>query len=219
MKKFISLVFVLLFSGFVALAQDPTTSWPYLYQDFLDGTVYMKQGQCLQQRMNIHLGHSKVHFLDGQTIKVLSIADVAAIKIGEDSFVPFEGKMLKVEQSSPKGLIASETVGDFAALAETGGAYGTSSTTQSTQRMSSLDAFQTEGQNHMIILQNKHNGQILPLKTKYYLISPAASCRAAKKELTAVFSDRAGEWKAFLKGHKINWNKPESLAQILEFLD
>lgn len=204
-----------------AMAQETyesTTTWPYIYQDFVDGDIYMSGRQKVVQKMNVHLGHSRLHFLDRDIIKELMLKDVVAVVIGEDKYVPIDGNVFKVVSSCDKGMLLEQSLGDFSALDETGGAYGSSSVSSATMKLSSLDAASVLGQNHMLLLQNKHDGRPLPLITKYYIHTPGFTCPATRKELERQFSDRGDEWKTWLKSHKIRWNNPSSLSRILEFL-
>ena len=221
MKKILLIAASLLLLPLFCNAQeeDITTTWPYLYQDFQDGTIYMKGGQKLVQKLNVHVGHSELHFIDKDVVRRAVLKDVLVVEIGSDSYMNYENSMLKVTAKNDKGFIGVLRTGDFAALAESGGAYGTSSSTSATMKLSSIDTGNTLGMNHMLLLQNKHDGKSLDLITKYYIVTPEFSCQATKKELDKAFADRAAEWKAFLKANKIRWNNPESLAVILDFLN
>lgn len=203
-----------------AFAQDnePTTSWPYVYPDFTKGTIYMTGGLTITQKMNVHLGHSTLHYIDGQTIKEIMLKDVIAVEIGSEKYISYNASIFKVVASNEKGILLEQTTGNFAALAETGGAYGTSSASSATQNLSSIEGNNTVGCNHMILFQNKSDGQTLPLIVKYYIKTLDNFVPATKKELDKAFASRADEWKVWLKANKIKWNKSESLANILNFL-
>lgn len=224
MKQSLRLILALALSACMGIAQmraqdyEPTTSWPYLYKDFGQGEIFMKGGQKMIQKLNVHLAHSTVHYLDKETVKQLSLKDVALIEIGRDKFLVYDSAVYKVTASNEKGMLLEQSTGNFAALAETGGAYGTSSTSSATRSLSSLETGNTVGCNHMILYQNKDNGQTLPLIVKYYIKTADFFCPARKKELDECFAARADEWKAWLKANKIKWNKSESLERILEFL-
>lgn len=198
---------------------EPTTTWPYIYQDFTEAEIYTAGKQKVVQKVNVHLAHSRIHYLDRGVIMELNPADVVAVIVGNDKFVPVDGAMYKVVASSSNGLVLELSLGDFAALEESGGAYGTSSASSSTMKLSSVDASSVLGRSHMLILQSKHEGKILPLKTQYYVKTPEFFCRATKNELDRQFSGDAQGWKEWLKAHKIRWNNPSSLAQLTDYLD
>jgi len=214
-----TLLFAISFNSYAdSPAPEPTTTWPYIYQEFMDGEIYLSRQQKVLQKVNVHLGHAKIHFLDANLIKELVLNDVVAVMVGKDRYVPYEGSMYKVVASNDKALLLEQSLGDFAALEETGGAYGSSSASSATMKLSSVDDASMLGRNHMMVRQSRHEGKTLPLITKYYIKTPEFFCKASKKELDQQFSDRADQWKTWLKANKIKWNNPESLSKILEFL-
>lgn len=220
MRKVVLSVSALLAAVAAAFAQEePTTAWPYLFPDFIEGTVYMSSGQEFRQKMNVHLGHSHMQYVEDGVIRELVPGDVVAVRIGDDSFIIREGQAMQVLSKKNGALIAVLTVGDFASLADTGGAYGTSSATSSTRKVSSLDAYATVGFSHSLLLQGKHDGQVLPLYTEYFLVTPEYTCPATRKDLEKHFSGRADEFKEFVKQNRIRFGKPESLAKILDFVE
>lgn len=198
--------------------EEVTTTWPYLYPDFQDGTIYMKGGEKHIQKLNVHVAHADLHFLDKELVRKAVLNDALVIEIGSDRYSVIDNTVAKILASNDKGFIAARYTGDFAALSESGGAYGSSSSTSATMKLSSVDMGNTIGQNAMILIQSKHDGRVLDINVKYFLVTPQFTCPATKKELDQAFSDRADEWKAFLKTHKIKWNNPESLISVLEFI-
>lgn len=206
--------------GLLAAAQEPTTTWPYLYPEFRQGTIYLQGGQKLIHDMNVHIRHDKLHFLDkGGIIKEAVVGDIVAVEIGNDKFVTVNGEMMKVMAENEKGCIAAEILGDFSALAETGGAYGTSSTSSATRKLSSIDTDSQINQNHMLLLQSKNEGKSIFLITKYYVFAPTLIAPATKNDIAAALpADRQAAWKAWLKTNKIKWKDPQSLLAITSFL-
>lgn len=201
-----------------AETSEPTTSWPYVYKDFEAGDIYLSDGQKIIQTMNVHLGHSKLHYLDKDIVRELILNDVVAVAIGTDRYIPHNGEIYKVISVCDKGMLLEQTKGDFMTLSETGGAYGSSSASSATMNLSSVDAAAVLGMNHMVLLQNKHEGKILPVITKYYIHTSQFTIQATRKELDRQFADRREEWKVWQKSHRIRWNNPEGLARIMDFL-
>ncbi len=206
--------------AWVASAQDPTTTWPYLYPEFQEGTAYLKDQSRSVQKYNIHIRHDHLHFIDKEGIvREVVPGDVLMVEIGGDAYYNVNGEMMKVAAKTDKGLVVAEILGDFAALLETGGAYGTSSTTSATRKLSSIDTDSQINQSYMLLQQGKSNGAMVDLVTKWYLVGPSFRIPATKKDVESLIpEDRKADWKAWQKNNKVKWNKPESLSGVVEFL-
>lgn len=212
-----------LFAGIcmLAAAQDyePTSTWPYVYEQFQEGTIYMQQGTKMIQTVNIHLGKDKLHYIDKGLIKEIIPTDVVLVEIGEDKYICQYGQMYRVVAESPKGLVVEENLGDFTKINETGGAYGSSSTSSATNKLTSIATESQVGQNHMLIWQNRDQGVTLPVKKTLYFKTRKDFIKASAKEVQNwAGAERKDEWKAFTKANKIKWNKPESLITVLDFI-
>lgn len=207
-----------------AAAQDvtgPTTTWPYLYPMFRPGTIVMEEGKTKAYEMNIHLRHDALHYLDQNgNVQEAFLTNVRGAEIDGDRYLNINGAMLKVEATSDKGCVVAEILGDFALVHETGGAYGSSSSTSATRKLSSIDTDNQINQHHMLLFQHKDSGQDLPLLTHYYLVYEGNTfpCGGAAVFQGALPSPKKAAWKDWKKSHKIKWNNPGSLVQLLDFL-
>ncbi len=218
MKRLI-LAIVSLATSLSALAQSPTTTYPYLYPRFTDGQVVLDTGKKEPKKMNIHLRRDALHYLDDGIIKEAFLKDVAAVEIGTDVFLPVNGRMMKVVAKNDKGCIVEEILGDFESSQEAKGAYGVSSTTSATMKLSSIQTDSQINQNYMNILNEKKNGVELRTEHTYYAVCGLKRVKATKKEITRyVPEEKQAEWKAFQKKHKIKWKNPNSLLTVLDFL-
>lgn len=205
-------------------AQECTTTWPYLFNDFQPGTVYFKDGAKTPYRVNIHILKSKLHYLEdgSEEIKEAVSEDYILVKIGEDTFYSRQGKMVKVVASNEGGFIGECTVADMAAL-NTGetAAYGASANSMSTRKLSSIDG---EGPsvstNHMNLKNSKDDGIYIPTEKEYYIVTQGTVFPANKKQLEMFLpKDKADALKGFLKKNKISWKSPESLLKLVEFIN
>ena len=206
--------------AWAASAQDPTTTWPYLYPEFKEGTAFLKDESQVIQKYNTHIRHDKLHYIDKQGIvREAILGDVLMVEIDGDAYYNVKGEMMKIAAKTEKGFVVAEILGDFAALLETGGAYGTSSTTSATQKLSSIDTDSQINQSYMLLQQGKREGAMVDLVTKWYLVGPSFKIPATKKDVESIVpEDRKADWKAWQKANKVKWNKPESLAGVVEFL-
>ena len=198
----------------------PTTTWPYLYADFQPGELKKTTGAPIEGTYNIHIYQGTLHFIeDGMIHEVLS-SQVFSLKIGMDYYANVGGTMMKVLARSDNGFIAQETLADIAALNSTGGAYGSSSNSISTQALSSLEGIggSRSNMNHMELKNSKDEGQVLPVKDKLYLVMDQAVVFAAKKDVTELYGIDKKAVNAFIKENQIKWKDPQSLIVLLDYL-
>ena len=218
MKKIIFLLMII-FSSTLS-AQEVTTNWPYIYSDFIKGTVYYTGGAKTEALMNIHLLRSKLHYLDKEIIKEAKNADILVVEIGNDKYFAFNDQMLKVISGTQTGFLGELTVADLSALNESGGAYGASSNSQATRKLTSIDSQsgRTYITNHIELKNNKSGGTLLSVSKKYYIVSNGEIYLATQKGINSKLpEERRSEFKTFVKNNKIRWKTPESLVVLLEF--
>jgi len=218
MKRLIILAALL--QAFAAEAQNPSTTWPYLYNDFTNGTIYMKDGAKSDALLNVQVRHDRLHFIDKGIIREADLSQVLVVTAGNDKYYPVDGELRKVVVENEKGAVAVSLLGNFAALQETGGGYGASSTSSSTRKLSSVEVDGQVNQNHMLILQEKENGADLQLITTYYLLFGNTCVKATRKDVEdALPADAVPAWKAWLKANKIKWKEPKDLLKVVEYLN
>ena len=202
-----------------AAAQNPSTTWPYLYDNFTSGVIYMQNGAKSELLLNVQVRHDRLHFIDDGIIKEADLDPVLLVMIGSDKYYPVDGELRKVLAENEKGAVAVSLLGNFAALQETGGAYGASSSAAATRKLSSVEVDGQVNQNHMLILQEKENGAELALITTYYLLSGTTCVKASRKDVEEALPAAAiPAWKTWLKANKIKWKDPQSLLKVVEFL-
>lgn len=223
MKRVMILLAGLFASAILAQAQyEPTSSWPYVYDDFQDGVILWVGGKEKPGKYNINLVDKKLHFIEGAYIKVANMMEIASVRIGSDIYQNAAGEMLKVLSKSDKSLVLEDNEINYAALNETGGAYGSSSTTIGTTALSSLEGIggtnSSQNINHMELKLNKDNGKVLNLINKKYLFVKGRKILATKKAVMEVPGLDNEAAKAFFKENKIKWNKVPDLQKVGDFL-
>lgn len=222
MKRILTLILlcgaVLSASAQAVEEYQPTSTWPYIYSDFMDGTLHQSTGGDMEGKFNIHLLESRLHFIEGNLVKEASPADVYSVKIGQDIFVNAGGTMMRVLAKSDNGIVAQLTEIDVTRLNETGGAYGSSSNSMATTALSSIENVGGIGArvNHMEMKNSKNEGKILPVITKLYIVTGNKVIFATKKDVSEASDKEA--FKSFQKEHKIKWRDPQSLLQVVDFL-
>ncbi|MGN0195548.1 MAG: hypothetical protein ACI4AE_03730 [Candidatus Cryptobacteroides sp.] len=212
-------VFCLLVPAGAQNDYQPTSTWPYVYPDFMSGQMLTPKGKVREGFYNVHLQFGTLHFVDGEMVREVPREEVLSVTIGADSFVLVEGKLMKVVAAGENGFVAEDYTIDFATLNSTGGAYGSSSNSIATQALSSLEGVggTRSNMNHMELKAGKDEGKVLPLIKKLYIVTKSTVVYASKKDVADLGIDPA-ELKAFYKANKIKWKEPDSLLKLADFL-
>lgn len=214
----ILLMFYTQLSGQNGSNYEPTTKWPYLYSEFMSGTVVFTNGLEVKKDLNIHLLYSNIHYLDGDKIIQANANDIAKVMIGDDVFLPMKdlsfAKLVKTDNDYSILLVVK---GDIDALFTSKGAYGTNTTTASTNNLSSLQLGGLSNMNHRQLTLEKEMGQVFPVKQEWYFIYDRNELVAKSKEVMKTVSDQKS-FKNFLKEEKLKWNNIEDLNKIMEYL-
>ena len=219
MKK-IAAVILAVFAAIGLQAQEYSTSWPYLYQEFTEGSVMLKDGTKLTYPLNVHILESRLHFIDKGVIKEAVPDDIVLVMIGQDQYMNVHDQVMKVVASNEKGFVAALQLGDFEKLREAGGAYGSSTTSSATRKLTSIDVAGKVNQNHMELWESRHNGELVDLDTTYYIVTPNMTVEASQRAIRDRLDNQGKEaFKQWLKQHKIKWKNPDSLLALTEFLN
>lgn len=226
MKTFIAILAAVISSFSLCFAQAgdyvPTTTWPYSYPDFVQGTAQLNPAGTKNGLYNICLVGNKLHFIDGDFVKEAASSDVLSVKIGKDVYLNVNGEFLKVLAKSDKSAVVESMEIDMAALNATGGAYGSSSNTLSTMALSSLEGIGATNSstniNHMELLSNKTNGKMLTLIKKNFIVAKGYKVLCNSRDFNSVPGIDKEAAKTFLKEHKIKWKDPQSALAAGDFL-
>jgi hypothetical protein len=218
--KRILFTILLVTSALFLSAQQCTTLWPYVYPEFMEGTLYLSGQEKLNAKFNVHVQESKLHYLDRGIIKETLNKDIVMVTIGDDIYMVVDGTVMKVVGSEERGFVATLILGDFDSLFNSSGAYGASSSSSAVMKLSSIDIGGKQIVNHMVLREGRDEGMPLPLKYKYFIVTKGevypASRRGIIKKLEKAESKK---FKKFLKGHNIDWSSPQSMLTILDFFN
>lgn len=221
MKKSVLSVAVALVA-LTAGAFTPNTKWPYMYEDFTEGTLYRGKDYSVAQ-FNIHYMGNVLHYISENDDKIYSAMgnEVDSVVIDGKKFVltQIDGQMMEVTAQSGSDMVLRLDYADFDAVQKgNAGAYGASLNSASTRNLSSLEIAGMNNPQHGLLLQNKKDGISLGVRSRYYMRIGKLDIEANKKSLEMIVpADRMDEWKQFLKKNKIKWKKTESLEKILDF--
>lgn len=222
MKK-ILLLFAMLNTILTTNAQnyEPNTKWPYIYENFTDGTVFFDGNKKAQMQLNIHLWGNKLHYISDDK-RILESRDkgVVRVEIGNDAYIFSDHKLVKILAVDQNNLVVELIKADFDALFTGTGAYGSSLNSSAARDLSSLDLGGIDNPELGRLLQERNDGRDLSLKRLYFFIIDGKQIEANKKEVESLLSDSGKkEWKAFQKQNKIKWKDEDSLAKVLSFIN
>lgn len=221
MKRFFILMLFTLWGVVSISAQQVSTLWPYIYPEFKEGTLYMAGQDKLTSEFNIHLKEGTLHFISHGRIKEVLNKDIVLVAIDNDTFMVVDGRVMRVVGSEKRGFVATLILADFDKLFDTGGAYGASSSTSATRKLTSVEIGGITQTNHMLLRENRENGTSLPIKQKHFLVTKGEVYPATRRGILSSFDDKARkkEFKQFLKEKDVNWSNPQSMLQLIDFFD
>lgn len=195
------------------------TRWPYLYENFSQGTIYFAKNQKSEAQLNVHLLGNTLHYItqDGKIFES-SDKDVIRVEIGNDTYWFANHKLMQVITQEGDCALLKLVYGDFDSMTSGSGAYGSSLNSSASRDLSSLDLGGLNQPELGKMLQERNDGSEIPLETAYYFILGGKVVEANKKAVTeTVEVSQSDNWKKFLKENKIKWKKEDSLISVLGF--
>jgi len=221
MKKlsflFISMLIIISAKG---QEQVATTTWPYLYSEFTNGVIYFNDGKQAKRLLNFDIVNEQIHFIENELIKQLFLNDISSIDIGTDTYVFWEQKAIRVFKAEEKGFVGAFIKARLDQIHETGGAYGSSSTTQATRKLSSIEVSSRLNLNHVELQRDKSMGEPVNWEYDYHLFVNGNAYKASKRSLRkSLTRDQRTAFDKFLKGNKIKWDDPDGLINLLKFFN
>lgn len=198
----------------------PTTKWPYLYEEFEDGTVFFSSDQKTKQmKLNVHLQNCTLHYLDGDKVLQSNPRDIEMVQIGKDQFVYMNGELVRLVKSDKEVSIVKLVKADMAALSKgTSGAYGMGTEVSAVNQLTSIQLGGVSNLSHTQMKIERSDGKDLPLINEYYFIFGDKIVEATRKDVEkSLGEDGKTKLKVFVKQNKIKWKDEVSLIKLLEF--
>lgn len=222
MKRLLSIVTCLLLVVAAAHAKYvPNTKWPYVYEDFTQGTVYSADNQKSEGLLNIHLAGNVLHYV-GKDGKVYANDNhrIARVEIGQDAYIVVDNRLMQIVSQKDADVLLKLELADFSQLTQgSGGAYGSSLNSSASNLLSSLDLGGLNRPEHGMMLQEKHDGREIPVSTVYYFAIGGECIEANKGDVMKYAGEeRKAELTRFIKEKKVKWKNEDSLKTVLEYL-
>ena len=97
LKRFVAAVLLSL-TGLSATAQSAI----YLFDDFTDGTVVLKNRSVVKTKFNLDIFHDKFLYMDGdQIMEMTDFSNVSTVLIGDRTFIPQGNVLYEVIELDP----------------------------------------------------------------------------------------------------------------------
>ena len=200
---------------------EPSTRWPYVYQDFTAGTIYFDNNTKSASSLNIHLLGNVLHYVspDGRIFESTD-KGIIRVEIGNDAYIYSDHKLVKIVNAKGNNLLVMLTKADFDAMRSGGsGAYGSSLQSSAARDLSSLDLGGLNQPELGKLLLEKQDGREIPIVNSYYYIIDGKQIEATRKEVESFLtSDKTDSFNKFLKEKKVKWKKEDGLIEVLTFL-
>lgn len=206
---------------------EPTTTWPYLYGNFTQGTVLNNKGNTIDyDRLNVNVINGKMHFVKDGKIMEADMGTVYVVRVNEDVYLNCQGKLMKVEKESENGAVVTYREVDRDKMSRANIGYGTSAVA-STRNISIVEVEANIGSSGAIPTLNRslddatksiYDGDPLILKYTNYLVVDGLLIPAKKKDVTSDKRFDSGKVESFIKTHKVKWNNTDDLSSLVEFL-
>lgn len=225
MKKLLSIALFLCatIAGY-SQEYEPTEGWPYLFRDFKSAIVYYNDGKVESASINVHLMKNDLHFTDKEKIMLVHDANKIDSVVCEDKTVLIRRGNLYVTRiyATDYVVIGTTSQCDFNALSDGSGAYGSPTTTASTQNVASFsDHGNMAALRYKELTQNKYNTSVLATNNRTVLVvNDRAICQANKRGVSELLTkEQKKEFNKFIKENKIKWKDINSLILVAQFLD
>ena len=221
MKRLLFIISLVCLPLLAKAQYEPNTRWPYIYENFTEGTAYSSDNTKSTLQMNIHLAGNVLHYI-GKDDKIYRAEDnkITRVEIGGDAYLFINHQLMQLIGSHGNNVLLKLQDADFSRMQSAGvGAYGSDANTLATSQKSSLDLGGLNTPELAKMLLEREDGAIIPLVTRYYFIIGDKRIEASKGAVEKLIGEaREKDFKAFVKTNKIKWKNEESLMKILEYL-
>ena len=225
MKKLLfSIIAILMAVAASAQKDSPTTSWPYLYPDFMEGELEVRT-KITKALVNIHLNLGALHYVEDGKIKESSTIGITKLVIGEDVFRNVGGKMMKILAETEGGYVVEETRANYTAVVKKDGAYGTTALNSTTTKSFLYNENVLNGYNGYLMTDiyadlhaMKDQSETLPVLKNRYLVIGLDQIKADRQNVLDIEGLDKKAFKAFLKAEKIKWDDPQDLVKVIDFI-
>lgn len=233
----LTLLFILAFS-LTATAQtcsrkryEPTTNWPYLFDDFKKGVVVYNNDTVSMAKLNFHLRAQSLDCIDfnGKIARVVLAKFQCAI-IDKEVYRIIDGKPMRQIHEEEDAMLMEHTYINYDAMDNT---YMQGLALYAREKMDVAVRANWNGhlnyanihmpgefnENYKEMLERKTDGNPLLTNSVNYFVVKGKSFRAIPKDCYGQL-DKSGQkkLKSFVKAKKLKWKTSEDLIVILQHI-
>ena len=185
----------------------------YIFPEFQKGTVLMKSGMKNITMLNYNsLTEEMIFESNGKKLAMAKLEEIDTVYVDGRVFFPLQNKFVEVLHRNKYELYAVHkcSITDPGKPAAYGGTSHTSSTT-------SISSISSGGQIYNLQLPD---GFTTKPYTDYWLKKDGKMILCVSmKHLTKQFDEKSNLVKKFIKEHKTKFENPESLIELIKFLE
>ena len=211
-------------------AQIPerTTSWPYLFDDFQEATLWVNDSVSSHARINVHFDGPLLQVIDGAGyIRRAAYPHLERIETGEATYLLVDTRPVRLiarvtEASTGRELsLVEEIYVDWETMYTVETSYGMNGNANINTALlkQRLNLRGRNNELHSELYPLRTDGRSLALRQAYYLLRDGELIKMNRKAIESLLpADRRKPFSAFLKEGKLKWNREADLVQILQYL-
>ena len=199
----------------------PLDTWPYVYEDFLSGTVATSSGQPATEYLcNVSILDGSIHYIKDDHIMRAEMGSVRKADISGDIYINIAGQMYRIVSENADGCVLEQIMFNPDAEEKSSIGYGVNSSVANTKSSSNLMGIRSETMNKSVMdaQAEKFGGKAIAYNVKNYLYVGGKLYQASRYEMIQAGVDKAA-LDGFVKANKIKWKQTESLEKLVTFLN
>ena len=219
MRSIITILLLCASSGIFAqitYSEKVTDKWPYLFEEFHEGTIYYNINKASKASFNIDVANQQfVYFEDDELIKSVNQAyAIDSLVLKNSKFIVYEKSIYEVLESSKNIFLLKRIRIDMNSLNEKNGAYGTGSSKDTTTRLSSVDVANYTNVPWNVVKLEKNKGKVFELVTGFYLMNSSTKTidRLSQNNLSNAFPQK--DVKKIMKSNKLKLKKESDIRTL-----
>ena len=210
MRKRSILVLVLLLGAIGILrAQSPI----YLFTDFTDGSIALKNRTFVKTKYNYDTFHDKLLYMDGdQVMELTDYSDIVSVYIGDRTFVPLGGVLYEVVDLGDSPVVLMVKWHQKKNPIGKKGAYD--------QLNHASSSISIDPEYYSVSLKERGGEQVFNtiVENSYGLLFDGKFKKFSdKRSLLKLFPDRKAEIEAFITENHLLFSQPDDVIAICKF--
>lgn len=211
---------------------EPTVNWPYLLNDFYQGTIILSDGTPSHARLNFHLRSQRLDCIDTQgKVGHVIFPNIDLISINGNIYRIIDGKPMQQLHAEQDAMLLEHVYIDYELIDKEKYKYGMALYARATSDISmqanwnnsiNLQTLHMSGEFNEPYLELRnawYDGIKLPVRHVRYFSVKGNAFRAIPSDTYALLSaDARKQLRSYIKSNKLKWSRQEDLTQILKQL-